>query len=83
MPVVASDSGAHAELVEDGVSGVLFPAGDSRRLASGLVALARNDSLRALLARRAKERAKEFSVERVARETLRLYDSLSREGGRT
>ena len=80
LPVVASDSGAHADLLEDEVSGVLFPAGDARACASALMRLARNDELKSWLGRSAKERAKEFSVERVGRETLSLYDSVPRKG---
>ncbi|GAF74922.1 unnamed protein product, partial [marine sediment metagenome] len=76
LPVVASDSGAHGEVVEDGRSGVLFPAGDAPGLASALVKLARSEELRRSLALRAKERAKEFSVGRAAEETLAVYHRL-------
>lgn len=39
-PVVLSDLGSHRELVEDGVSGLLFPVGDAARLARHLQDLA-------------------------------------------
>ena len=37
--VAASDVGGHRELIEDGVTGTLFPAGDPVRLAEAMVAL--------------------------------------------
>lgn len=37
--VVASDVGGHRELIEDGVTGTLFPAGDPQALADALAAL--------------------------------------------
>ena len=37
--VVASDVGGHRELIEDGVTGTLFPAGDPAALAAALTAL--------------------------------------------
>jgi PEP-CTERM/exosortase A-associated glycosyltransferase len=40
--VVASNVGGHRELIEDGVTGTLFPAGDPRALAAALDALFAN-----------------------------------------
>ena len=37
--VVASDVGGHRELIEDGVTGTLFPAGDPKALATALADL--------------------------------------------
>ena len=37
--VAASDVGGHRELIEDGVTGTLFPAGDPAALAEALAAL--------------------------------------------
>ncbi len=79
LPVAASSSGAHGEVVEDGASGMLFRAGDASALASVLVRLARDPEARRVLARAARERAKKFSNERVAREMLTLYDALTGE----
>jgi glycogen synthase len=43
---VASDVGGHRELVEDGVTGVLFRAGDRHALADAIVCVAADDDLR-------------------------------------
>jgi glycosyltransferase involved in cell wall biosynthesis len=37
--VVASDVGGHRELIEDGVTGTLYPAGDAQALADALAGL--------------------------------------------
>jgi glycosyltransferase involved in cell wall biosynthesis len=49
LPVVASRLGQIAELVEDGRSGILCPAGDAAALAGALDALRRDPALRARL----------------------------------
>lgn len=42
--VAASDVGGHQELIEDGVTGTLFPAGDPEKIAKKLVALLDNSA---------------------------------------
>jgi glycosyltransferase involved in cell wall biosynthesis len=46
LPVVASDVGGIPELVEEGVTGELFPAGDGEALASHLVRILADPQLR-------------------------------------
>jgi PEP-CTERM/exosortase A-associated glycosyltransferase len=50
-PVVASDVGGHRELVEDGVTGLLFAAGDVDALARAVCRVLENDALAAGLSR--------------------------------
>ena len=45
VPVVASDLGGMAEMVHDGIDGLLFPAGDARALAAALRRLVNDRSL--------------------------------------
>ena len=47
---VASDVGGHRELVQDGVTGVLFRAGDPHELASAILKVAGDEQLRRRLA---------------------------------
>lgn len=47
---VASDVGGHRELVRDGVTGLLFRAGDGKALADAIVRIAEDRELRASLA---------------------------------
>jgi L-malate glycosyltransferase len=53
--VIASRVGGNPELVEHGVTGLLFPAGDSAGLAAALEALIADPSLREHLGRNAAE----------------------------
>ncbi|MGE5698790.1 MAG: glycosyltransferase family 4 protein [Deltaproteobacteria bacterium] len=72
LPVAASRIGQIERLIRDGEDGILLPPGDSDALASALLRLARDPSLRARLGRAARERArKEFSWATVAERILR------------
>ena len=73
LPVIATDSGGPAELIEHGVNGLLYPAGDREALASALVTLARNPELRMRLGVAAKARAAEFRPERIGPQLKELY----------
>ncbi|HUP91854.1 MAG TPA: glycosyltransferase family 4 protein [Solimonas sp.] len=78
LPVVAARSGAAPEIVEDGVSGLLFDAGDAAGLAVKLETLLHDPALRQRLGQAGRERAeREFDAEcqfakllAISRETL-------------
>ena len=81
-PVIATSAGALPEIVEDGVSGVIVPPGDSAALAKAIATLIqepeRCQEMGEAGARRIRER---FSWRRTAEETLELYEEvLSRYG---
>ncbi|BEP13266.1 hypothetical protein acdb102_15770 [Acidothermaceae bacterium B102] len=57
LPVVVPDAGGAAELVEDGVTGLYFVAGDDKSLAATLQRLATDPELRERLGRQAREMA--------------------------
>jgi glycosyltransferase involved in cell wall biosynthesis len=72
---VASDAGGNPELVEDGRSGLLFPVGDSRALATRLARLVEDGALRQRLAASAVERMRaSFTREAAARAMGAIYD---------
>ena len=77
---VATRVGGNSELVEDGLSGLLFEAGDANTLAAHLQALALNPRYRKDLGGNARRRVKEFfSLHRMLSNYTRLYeDALSR-----
>jgi glycosyltransferase involved in cell wall biosynthesis len=73
LPVVAAAAGGPAEIVDDGVTGILYPPGDAGALAERLTELARDAALRARLGAAAAERARVFAPEDAAAQVLSLY----------
>jgi L-malate glycosyltransferase len=68
LPCTASRIGATEILIEDGLSGLLIPYGDSEALAEALAKLRSHPDLAVSLGRAARERMKLFSPERERRE---------------
>lgn len=74
VPVVVSDTGGNAELVEDGVSGRVVPPGDADALAAALAGLARDPAQRRAMGEAARVRiGREFTVQATVEATLKLY----------
>ena len=73
VPVVASAIGGLKEIVEEGVSGLLVPPGDSSALAQALVTLLTNEPSRHRLAEGARRRAGNFSQARRSVELVTLF----------
>lgn len=77
LPVVASAVGGNVEVVEPGVSGMLFESGNSHHLASVLTEMVLNGNRRTQIGRRARKRVAEmFSLTGMVRAYESLYDSL-------
>jgi glycosyltransferase involved in cell wall biosynthesis len=78
VPVVATAVGGIPELVRDGESGALVPAGDAAALAVALDRLARDAALRDRLGDAGRRRVEqEFSLDACRRAHLALYDRLA------
>lgn len=76
LAVVASDVAGNSEVVAHGESGVLFPVGDSDALAQLLLGL-RNPEARREMGIQARRRVVEsFSLDSMAREYTRMYNSV-------
>ncbi len=73
LPVVASAAGGPAELLTDGVDGLLTPPGDVTALAGVLRRLSADRSLRERLGAAATERSREFTPERSTKQLLQVY----------
>ncbi len=73
-PVVASTAGSLPEVVGD--AGLLGPAGEPGALASALEEVLTDPATRLELTVRGRDRARAFSWERTARETLAVYDAV-------
>jgi glycosyltransferase involved in cell wall biosynthesis len=78
LPLVASATGGTPELVDDGVTGYLYPPGDPQTLAQRLIRLCGDRALLAKMRTMAFERGKQlFSAQRIGEETLAAYLSLN------
>jgi len=80
-PVVASQVGGLAFLVQDGVNGFTVPSGDPQALADRLALLISDVDLRHQIGKRAAAIAKEYGWDKIAARLLTVYrDLLSIEG---
>lgn len=83
LPTVGSNVGGIPYLIEDGVTGFLFPPGDDALLAERLVALAEDEALRRKLGENLYEKAsRDFSVERTGRRQIEIYETILRRSRR-
>lgn len=78
LPVVASDIGAIPESVVDGVTGILFPRGDAKAAADGILTLLNNEDRRSAMGAAGRERAEEhFPIEQWVDNTISLYEKIA------
>jgi len=75
-PVVASQVGGLAYLIQDQVTGMLIPDGNPEVLGETLTKLIRDSELRSQLGRQANLHAQEYSWEIIARKIKKLYDEI-------
>jgi glycogen(starch) synthase len=78
IPTIASNVGGNPEIVEDGVSGLLFDKGDAAALARAITRLATDPALRARLAAAGGAAGRRFTFERMAGEMERFLLGPSR-----
>jgi glycosyltransferase involved in cell wall biosynthesis len=77
LPVVASRVSSIPEIVADGETGLLVPPDDAGSLGAALERLLADEQLRRRLGEAGLERARaDFSVERMARRTLAVYEDV-------
>ena len=75
-PVIASQVGGLALLVQDGVTGFHVPNGDSDALCAKLSLLLQDANLREQMGARAADYARGYAWENIARGIIKVYDSL-------
>ncbi len=78
LPAIATSVGGNPEVVIDGESGLLFPAGDFNRLADRLLLLRQQPDMRARLSQQARRRVREeFSIDSMVRSYQEVYEGLT------
>jgi glycosyltransferase involved in cell wall biosynthesis len=81
--VVASDAGGLPEVVEDGVTGMIVPRGDSCALAEAIGSLLSDPERRAAMGRAGRERAlRLFDWDRTAEQFEGIYGAVAAKAGR-
>jgi glycosyltransferase involved in cell wall biosynthesis len=76
LAVVAADAGGPAEVVTDGVDGLLYPMGDAEALAARLRRLAADPAWRRRLGARARVTGADYTAERIAPRVMAAYRAL-------
>ena len=75
LPVVASDIGGGAELIESGKNGLLVPPASVDSLARAIDSLLADDALRRRMGEAARERIVErYTIEAMTRQTVAVYE---------
>ncbi len=77
LPVAATAVGGVGELVEEGITGYLAPAGDMAALGDRLAALARDPGGRAELGRCGRERAGRYGLDRMVQSYAALFERVA------
>jgi glycosyltransferase involved in cell wall biosynthesis len=75
-PIAAPAAGGIPEIVEHEKSGLVSSVGDAKRLGENIASLLTNKVLASRLSAGARERVKEFSVQRTSDRTLEVYRRL-------
>ena len=83
LPTIASRVGGVPYLIDHGVNGLLFEAGDVDTLSAHMVAMAADPALRARLGRRLLDKAKrEYSLETTISRQVEIYRDILRKQAR-
>jgi D-inositol-3-phosphate glycosyltransferase len=80
-PVVASQVGGLAFLVQDGITGYVVPGGDPETLAKTLEKLMKDPELRGRLGQQAAEYAKFYSWDKIAARIKNVYEEMLENNG--
>lgn len=76
LPVIASAVKGHVDLIQDGVTGLLYPYGDEKACAACIQRLMEDEDLRRRMADKAKKEAEQYSLEKVFPQVMDIYWSM-------
>ena len=72
-PIIATNVGGVADIVDDGVNAMLVPSGDTEAFTAALIKLAEDADLRSRFGAAGAKKGKEFSKEKLVERTTKLY----------
>lgn len=81
LPVIVTDAGGTAELVQRGVNGLVVPWADSEALAGAIAMLVRDQESRRSMGEAARARAQDFTWSEYAEQHLDLFRQMVQSGG--
>ena len=73
LPVIASAVKGHTDLIEDGVTGLLYPYGDAEKCAERVMRLLKDKGLGESLQKHAAEKINSYSLPQVLPQVMRQY----------
>ncbi len=79
LPIIASDISSHREVLDD--TGIFVPSGNSEAIAKAVKILIDDSSMIMTLGKKAKERARLFSIERTIKAYERIFENALRKKG--
>ena len=74
--VIATGVGGNTEVISDGENGFIIPENTHRLLAEKIIEVLKNKNLKSRIEGNAKERVRDFSIDRMLEKTTALYDEL-------
>lgn len=77
-PVVAANTGGIPYVVDNEKTGLLFERGNLHDLAQKATLLLQNKELKEEMGRAGKERAKEYTWDKIAKETIEIYEQIGK-----
>jgi glycosyltransferase involved in cell wall biosynthesis len=81
MPVVTTNTCGMADVVEDGMNGLLVPAADAEKLAEGIERFCQSTDLRKRLGLAGQETMRRYTWERVTEQMEKVFELAARSGG--
>jgi glycosyltransferase involved in cell wall biosynthesis len=77
LPIVVSDLDTFKCIIEDGYNGIVTKRGDENNLADAIIYLLENEEVREKMGENAKKKVDDYSWERIAEETEKVYEEVS------
>ena len=82
LPIVVSDLETFKCIIEDGYNGVVTKGGDEKNLADVIIYLLKNEDVRNKMGKNAREKVEDYSWEKIAEETEKVYKRVIRSNNR-